>query len=294
MVGMKNVVGLVVLMAVASVLSAQETAPATQPAEPVPATVDATEPYTLAEGEVLKRVPPPFVEGRLGIYRATGGAQAEAIPEGANGMILRYEDGKLTFGGGTFGASYSVGSLIDTILDMPPKDIDGDRALLDRRIAGDFVVRKGATPDQLRDALTKIISEETNGKTLLTQRLMDHPAMVLQGEWTGAVPNPGKKFLDVYGGLELGDATTTVEREGSGTIEEFGIAVGKWIGKPVVVEASGGPPNIAWKFYNSSDRAAHKKARDRDLVLQHLEEQTGLKATEEVRKLPRLVVEEVP
>ena len=294
MVGTKSVFGWLMVLASASVLSAEEGAPTTQPTPPVHPTVDATEPYTLAEGEVLKRVPPPFVEGRLGIYRATGAAQAEAIPDGANAMILRYDNGKLTFRGGIFGESYSLSILIDMILEVPEKDIDGDRLLLDRRIAGDFVVRKGATPDQLRDALAKIVSDDTNGKTLLTQRPMDHAVIILKGEWTGAVPNPAKTFLDVYGGLEVGDATTTVESEGSGTMEEFGVAVGKWIKKPVVVEASGGPLTVAWKIYNSRDPAAHKTARESALVLQHLEEQTGLKASEEVRKLPRLVVEAGP
>jgi len=261
------------------------------------ATVEAAEPYTLAEGEVLKRVQPPFVEARLGIYQAVAGEQAKAIPGGATGMILQYEEGKLSYRGAIFyngrgGGGYSLGSLISQLLKVPTRDIEGDAALLRRTIEGDFVVRKGATADALREALAKIVLEEGNGSIVLSEKLVEKPVKVLSGEWTGAVPNAEKSFLDVYGDIDLSDGETEVVGEGKGTVEELGRAIGSWIQKPVVVEATGGPPSVGWKIYNSRNEESRKKAHDAEAVLKHIEEQTGMKVSEGERKVPRIVVEE--
>src|SRR5688572_9511681 len=75
------------------------------PAGPGPEDVkDFEKQYALAGSEVLKRVGPPYIAGRLDLYRKTASReQQQAIPEGPGTKIYLWEDDKLQLRSSLFG-----------------------------------------------------------------------------------------------------------------------------------------------------------------------------------------------
>ena len=74
--------------------------------------------------------------------------------------------------------------------------------------------------------------------------------------------------------------------------EHFAGYLGQWIGEQVVMEAKGLPE---FDYFSRSDGRPGEEgspfAHDRDLVLNHIQEQTGLNWSEQTRTVERLFVE---
>jgi len=68
--------------------------------------------------------------------------------------------------------------------------------------------------------------------------------------------------------------------------------IGQYINQQVAVDAVGVPIHLSWAFSDALPlRPPHPdKAHDAELVLKHIEEQTGLTCSKENRKVRRLIV----
>jgi len=263
-------------------------APVTAPASAETQTFEQV--YGLQGNDAIRRVEPPFVKARMDFYRKENASQAQAIPRGPDGMVIYWRAGKpqlwvMTFGNGR---GYQVQDLLQYLLNAYPQNLEGDARLASMNITGDFVINGDATKEQLRAGLEAIIGKAAGGPVTLTTREVLRPVIVFKGNWLAAnpdrSPNDRRPYtVELYGSkLDPGEGGGG----GSGTIDEFAKNAGSWIKKLVIIEASGAPRSISWHYNGdyASDQA-QKQAHDPALVCKHIQEQTGLSYTEEMREV---------
>jgi RNA polymerase sigma factor (sigma-70 family) len=249
--------------------------------------------YALPDGAVLKRVAPPFADARLAYYRKHHASQATAIPEGPTNMFFRWKDGKLSNWGMSFGGSASsVPTIAEVLAGIYPQDIDGDGALLEEPVPGDFIVREGAPAEKVVARLDEILRKECALPVKLTLREVERDVFVVKGRWKSA-PVEGRKENEV----ELyGKQLVPNSGAGGGTDDFAGFlkAAGSFMGRRLVSEVEA-PPRGKVSWYNNlrSPFTAEQRLEDTDpeRVLKHLTEQTGLTFKEDRRKVRILFVE---
>jgi hypothetical protein len=245
-------------------------------------------------------------------YRTGHPSQWEAIKEGPSAMVFRSRDGKLRNWGMTFGdpanPGYNLTGVLDALLDIKSQEIDGPRELLETRLAGDWVIREGAS----KEAVIKQLQDTLRNEFLLPAKLefrdVEREVYVARGEYA-LTPLPGQKGK---GKLILTDETITTDEiqifgtelvpnsgagGGTGEFEEFLGWLGRWIGTPIVSEVDLKPTNqVSWHLHERSPSTDQTRNDDHDatLVLGNITLQTGLTFTREKRPVQILFVERMP
>jgi RNA polymerase sigma factor (sigma-70 family) len=283
----------------------------------VPPVPKATEPawkaefrkaYGLRDGEILRRVAPPYPGCRVEYFRdRTREAYRRSKidpPEAALnkdysdfftklGWKDRWTVERLTVHntpikpdvGGT------LGQLIHMTTGFGPTRTEGDAELLDRKVTGDFVVRAGADPEKVAAALEKLLRKECGLPVSLAVREVERDVFALLGKYE-AKPLAGRKKnqIEAYG-FELTDRTTG--GGGSGTLREMADHVESFIETRIAVgEVTGAPKQVEWHFNFRSPFTDEERAQDRDAeaVMKNIAAQTGLTVKRERQKIKTLAV----
>jgi hypothetical protein len=131
---------------------------------------------------------------------------------------------------------------------------------------------------------------------------VEQPVIVLKGTWqyrpVEGTPWVGRQesppVLEIYGAhLDAKLEGRTAFSEGD--IGSLGGVLSSHVGKEIAVQATGAPSRIRWYFNykgNGTPESA-AAARDVDLVVRHICEQTGLTRGEEKRTLRRLTITQI-
>lgn len=248
--------------------------------------------YSLAEGEVLVRIAPPFMPERLVYYRSRHSSQAQAIPKGPDTMFFRWSEKTLTPWGMSFGGGdgIEVRSMLRMLAGIYPQEVEGDQLLLDTRISGDFVLRSDAPRDDVVASMEAILRDEPKLPVRLRFRDVKRRVYVLSGQYKFAALPGYPDSVQIYGDKLVSNSGAG---GGAGDVDEFVRWVGMWIERPVVGEIENAPARLSWRYHMPSpstpqERAAAKNA---PAVLRNLEEQTGLTYSEEERETRVLFVE---
>lgn len=244
--------------------------------------------YSLDDGEVLKRIAPPYPASRKHLSKLLGERYMPARrPIRSN--VIPWEAGKLgsswTFNGGT----YRLEMLIGYLLKRKRTEIEGDRELLTREIPGDFVYRAAATPERLAEGLAEVASLEFQRPIRLVTREVERPVYVARGTLKLALPDG--KTIALNGGPHSGDHG---EQIGFGKLEQLLDEIGAYIHTPVVNEAELSSAALSWssRWYDLADTPAEKRFQlDPQAVLKQITEQTGITFTPENRTTRILFVE---
>src|SRR5262249_5946313 len=234
--------------------------------------------YALPDGEVLKRVAPPYPEARMAYYKKEHASQAQQIPDGPITMYFRYGGGKLTNWGMTFSTSEDgerLQGLLRGLADIYPQEVEGDDGLLKELIKGDFIVREGAAKEKVVARLAAILRQECKLPVKLTFREVERKVIVASGRYQ-AKPLPGRKEgeVDIYG-KQL--AENSGAGGGSGDCNEFLAGVGMFIDRRVVGEVEAPPKGkLEWRYHRRSPFTEQEQREDTDpeAVCKHLSEQT--------------------
>ncbi len=268
--------------------------------------------YALPDDKAVNRVAPPFSPGRLEFYRVREPAQAQAIPEPPDCMWFRWGDpttgydqtreGKLH--GGCWFSDDNVGDLVSAFTDIHGYEMLGDKELIKRHIAGDWVIRDGVSPEKLLPELGAILRKECKVPVRFRLTQQDRKVIVAEGNYTYR-PLPGRRRIIALVDSELNERgdydevdvfehdrnSLTEEREGD-LAELLGYVSG-FINRPVLVEVSRQPKNTLMFYYDPRTLNAHHELGklDEAAILKHLGEQTGLTLTEKTRRVRVLLVE---
>ena len=305
------------------------------------------ETYALPDGKVLKRVAPPFTPGRLEYYRVRDSQRVKALPDDApTAYWFRWGDadpkvidplreGKITLGGlfdrGGGEIGYSVADLIGSSTRMKSFDIEGEAKLKWRHVSGDWVMRKGADPQEVIKALETILRKECKLPVKLSLVEKDRKVIVVKGKYAYN-PLPGKgtveedrvygyegNYLQDYDQLVLYERDEDLETRGggqSGRLASFLTSLTWALGRPVVDggvklpkdmlpkeghayqkgQNSSKKPHMFELQWNKSKfyKAIRKGTLNEAAILKNLSKQTGLQFVEEPRRRRTVVIERSP
>ncbi len=245
--------------------------------------------YRLDEGEVVKRIAPPFIPERMDYYRAADRHQAEAIPRGPDVMHFKWNNG-LEQRGSIFGADMTIERLLNHVLDLYTYEYVGDRALLNGEIPGDWVYDFDAEDGAKREALVREIEEATGRRLRIESKPMERDVIVAEGNWrfkpldTAA----GDRLLHVYAGdrFDPSDRRWTIH----GDLDEFFRRTGWELGVRIEDRVTDRPEGwvLQWWWYPSSrlhdqDMSEEERSAALRSLLDNLAAQTGLTFTVEKR-----------
>ena len=152
---------------------------------------------------------------------------------------------------------------------------------------------RGATTEQYRAGIEKIVSRELGKKAVLAFRDAERPVVVFRGQWRHSPAEAGAKLADGIPTLDLYGTKLLPGREALGTLEESAVVASDYIGEQVLFECQVGPEKIRVRLSDPVSESPQKAlpATDIGLVIRHIEQQTGLKAAREKRKVRRLFIE---
>lgn len=227
--------------------------------------------YSLAPGEVLKRIakPDPAARARLSAFQA---AQRPT-------SITVEWDGKPHLRSQTFGGQgQSLEGMLTAVVGLSSFDFTVERNLPDRGLSGDWVIRKGATPDQLIAALQTVLREQGRPVYFEKRRVKREVIMVGGTFLFRPVADPHwSKSVNVYcdklnppgigGGGERG-------------LHEFLNDLGNFLGRRVLDQSSPTRARFEWRFHDDGDLrflpAGPRVQSKLDRILANLSRQTGL------------------
>ncbi len=239
--------------------------------------------YSLSEGQDLRYMGPPFLPCRDVYFRYKDTFQWEVTPDGPDNWYFRWSDG-LKGSGMSFGRS-GIRSVLKSIANIYPQEVEGDEELLNAGIRGDFIVREGVALEKSVRDLQDILQRDLKLPVKMTFREVPREVIVARGAYR-FTPVPGRPAgqIEIYG-EKLEDPYTG--GGGSGDFNDFLNWVGMYVNQRVINGVSS-PPESEVKWHDNHQREG---SRQSDLVLQHLAEQTGLTFTKETRRVRVLFVE---
>lgn len=250
--------------------------------------------YGLKDGEVIRRVAPPYPECRAEYFKdqTREWFKRNKIDPPAAQLDRDYSDHFTKFG---WKDGWPVDALIAQTTPVKPDAgvalgrvlhlttgfnhtrVEGAAELLDRKVTGDFVVRAGADPERVAAALAKILRKECDLGVALAVVGAEHDVYVLSGKYeTKPLTDRKKGEIEVYG-FELTERATG--GGGSGSLVEMAAHVEGFISARIAVgKIEGAPKRVEWHFNYRSPFTDAERAQDTDpeSVLKNIAAQTGL------------------
>jgi hypothetical protein len=144
--------------------------------------------YALKGGEVLKRVPTPFIRERMDFYRGRmHEAQVQAIPRGPDFYVLSDSGNDFQMITAWFGQP-DVSGMIGSVLGIDRSLLVGPERVLNATLSGDIVVSTSATPEQKRAAFIEMLSKGLGKKLRIEQQDLERDAIVISGVFAYRAP----------------------------------------------------------------------------------------------------------
>jgi RNA polymerase sigma factor (sigma-70 family) len=282
----------------ATSLFAQTTQPAPGGATPAPAEDaqrDIQNFYSLQSSSVIKRiidVPPDvrkrFVEQQFPGPRSSVQDSAILIGITQNRFAARFLRS---------GADYSLAELVNFInfarnMSGPEYQIGHD--LGTRQFTGDIVFRQDATDDEYSAGLATFIHDELGVDATVAFRNVPMKVIVLGGHWkftpVAHAPVPDGRdnpCIEIYGDEVLNENSRMTSGSTTGR-EHLARNLSNVLNQKVILEADRLPEYVNIRSYGN----VPADGADRKLVLQHIQEQTGLIWTVETRPVHCLFIDQ--
>jgi beta-lactamase regulating signal transducer with metallopeptidase domain len=261
--------------------------------------------YGLDNGQNLRRVPPPFPAIRMDWYRIQN--PNPAIVDGPSSVVYQWSNDRLGNWRGAGGGSADDGFTILGLLDaggIKKQIIDGPPELIYKRLPGDWVIRTGASDQQVVKEFAAILRKELSLPIRMEFRNVSRPVYVVNGDYDHK-PVPGGRNRQTFTLADRKFSTDVIEIFSkqllpdsdfggwTGTYAEFLASLGDWIGAPIVSEVKSPPKNeLSWFLHGRSPFTKEMEAEDHDpkLVVANITAQTGLHFREETRTVKILFV----
>jgi beta-lactamase regulating signal transducer with metallopeptidase domain len=248
--------------------------------------------YQLADGELIKRIGPPYPLSHKHLARMLGRA---SVPKPGRTLteLIQWRDGALRDSYFYEGLTPHFSDLIYRFLKFDKTQISADAAILDREIVGDFIYRPDAPVEGLANEFAKIASREFQIPLKLNIRDSKRPVYVARGELKLQLPT-GQKSILLNGGPHPGSFP---EDRSSGDSNRFLKDVTDYVGVRIINETQPAQQQLEWtqRLYNLSSIKPEKWFKvDPEICLKQITEQTGITFTKEMRTDRILFVEVDP
>jgi len=269
--------------------------------------------YRLREDEDLRRMPPPFPTARDELigevfrrdifeisHRLPDPRTPAALAFGWSGEGLHYKSGMFPFPPKN-GVALSM--ILEQVLGIRRNQVEGDDNLIDKSvIAGDWIVRQGASPEQTIQQLATILKDQLDLPIGLEFAEVERPVYVISGTYRYTpydVPEKDQPAAFAHHHLThdmikiFGAEIFVRHNEGSyeGSYDEFVEALAEWIRMPIVSEVKQPPSRpLLWTPYEHTTEPDARADHDPEAVLATIAAQTGLHFDKQSRKVKILFV----
>ncbi|QDT43642.1 BlaR1 peptidase M56 [Gimesia alba] len=220
--------------------------------------------------------------------------------------IYEWDAGNLKLKSRGFGDQpSSLFSVVPVLTGLQPVDLDGNSRLwVNTKLGGDFIIRKGTSTEAIIEDLGSMLNHDLKLQVSLEFKKVDREVYVARGTFQPAPIGPAwrrpedKSYL-IYG-KEGPEPDKLHFAESAGKFPDFLKAIGYRVGRPVLSEIKNPPQgSIGWRIY--FDQSEHTTwenfprnfAKNTQLVLQHVSEQTGLTFHEENREVRLLFLQDL-
>lgn len=194
-------------------------------------------------------------------------------------------------------------NVVRVLTGLQPVDLSGNSRLwVHTKLGGDFIIRKGTSTAAIIDELSSVLLNDLKMGVYLKYKKVDRDIYVARGTFQAAPIGPAwrrpqdKSYL-IYG-KEGPGPNKQHGAESAGKFQNFLKAIGSRVGRPVLSEIKNPPKGyIGWRtYYDNSERTTWEDfpknfAKNPQLVLQHVSEQTGLTFQEENREVRLLFLQ---
>lgn len=241
--------------------------------------------YKLRDSEVLRRVSKPFIPERDEYWqRRFGGpgGMASSSPEGPDFFAFgQNEQGLLRGPGLAFIGGNPKLTAVLSVVGLKRYEYGGADELLALRVAGDWVIREGASIESRLAALEPILRDATGRNIHFEKQAVENDVIVARGSFA-----PGKEYqrIDVF--AEKKDETEAAGG-GSGDFQKFLEALGNHLNIAFANEAqlqNEVPVSWFWSFDSKYSRAGDRREELLYKTLENLHQQTSL--TFELQRRP--------
>ncbi|MCI0701421.1 MAG: sigma-70 family RNA polymerase sigma factor [Planctomycetia bacterium] len=190
----------------------------------------------------------------------------------------------------------SLAQLLDMTTGFHKTRIESEReAVLKLKVTGDFVVRAGADPEKIAEKLGVILHNLHPIVVSLSFKDVERDVYVFSGKYK-AKPLPDRKEneIEVYAS-QLQDKNSG-GGGGSGSVKELIGHIERFVNHPVMLGEVEGAKRVSWHYNYRSPftEAQYAEDRDPDAVVNNIADQTGLTVKREKRKIRVLVVDQKP
>jgi RNA polymerase sigma factor (sigma-70 family) len=262
--------------------------------------------YALKDGEMTKRVQPPFISERLeyfnstmmGFFTPAGSTTRPAKPPRISALdvptsfVLSWDGFELKFQSSGSNAPRSLASALLDVAGIWPQETDIPRDVLANDVLGDWVIRTGATTEQ---KLAAVCEAAIGPGNVFKLEPMEREALIVTGKldyrpYSNArkldVPNQMRQLFLYRNSERVQPSAVSVAQ----TQSEFLMKLGQMLDRPVVVEAELGDPRPVVPFLGNAHGMSltAKPLSDpaEKEMLDLVTEQTGLKFERAFRILP--------
>lgn len=244
--------------------------------------------YRLEEGQVLKRIAPPFIPQRKDYYKQEHSHQAEAIERPPDYFTFHW-DGELKNWGLGFGSGKRpLSSVLNSNLSIKRDKFEGPEDLLKIDLPGDWIVRKDVSEEEKLKALERILADEMGRNIRFVKRTVEREAIVATGrfQYRRLPVAQDDRYVHMFSGdfdLESGGGGGTAD-----SVSQFLQALGNRVRVPVIDETEPSQQvRIPYRHHRSAylgriEGPAEKREKLTQL-LDNLSRQTDLRFTVEPR-----------
>ena len=237
--------------------------------------------YSLEDGELLKRIAPPFIPERRNFFLNQPGRHSS----NANyHMAIQYTfnwDGELKEKSARIGSGIPrLNSILESVIGLGKFEYDIPIELLQIDMSGDWIVRKDTPTEALMKDLKEIVKNEAAREIDFVKKKVETEVIIAKGKYDFK-PLPGVKEGNYI--LICTDKMDTYigGGGGSGTVSKFLRWVGNRINMYIIDETESEDIKIYWRNHDSSNlrRLSHNKelySERLDMLLSNLTRQTGL------------------
>jgi RNA polymerase sigma-70 factor (ECF subfamily) len=236
--------------------------------------------YRLDDGKVLKHIPRPFIPERAEYF-----LQKRQRIDNPSFVAFQW-DGELRSRSETWGGQMTVqlSEILFSCAGLALYEFEGPDDLLKVGVAGDWIVRKGASQEDLLKVLGETLKKDTGRDIRFVKREVEREAIVVRGKYEFH-PVPGntvdRDSVHIY--VATVDPTA-VAGGGSGTVGEFLRYIGSMMRHPAIDGTQSG--DLRMNYRNDEDGSLDGSPGDPAKVrkiLDNLTKQTSLTFTLEKR-----------
>ncbi len=249
--------------------------------------------YDLADGEVVRRIRPPFVPARSAFWKATNNpAPGDRMPP-PDQMVFVW-NGQIATAGEAWGQVDLLNMVLQSVMRWNTGDFEGLPDLLTRSVPGDWVVRAGATEQEKVAGLLAILQRDVDPAITIQKQQVERETIVARGKFEY------QPHVDASGGNQMILYSDPYVAEdggggGAGTLAQFLNAMGNCAGMQVVDEVDRDRPEmVSWHTLGSCWLSRRPKDPDRskklDSLLRNVAAQTALSFAREQKKMNVWVV----